>query len=76
MARRRAPKKIIPTVPLARDEQWAVTPGRAGEALGCSRALVEQMIEDQTLTAVRYGRRIFVSTDSIRAFLAPQRKAA
>lgn len=51
------------------DPPQAISPAGAALALGCSRTTIDRMIGDQVLTAARYGRRVFVSTDSISSFL-------
>ena len=47
----------------------AISPAHAAHVLGCSRTTIDNMIDDEVLTAVRYGRRVFVTESSISDFL-------
>lgn len=62
------PPKAKSVKPTAESLPLAVSPAQAATLLGCSRGTVDHMIDDGTLAAVHYGRRVFVSTDSLRDF--------
>jgi excisionase family DNA binding protein len=47
----------------------AYSPDRTAHLLDCSRATVDRMLHDGVLESQRWGRRVFVTADSISRFL-------